>query len=409
MELNNVFVGRQPIITRNNTIFGYELLFRKTIGLNAHVTNDFKATATVIVNALTNIGLKNIIGDKIGFINTDKELLESGVIDLLPKETIVLEILETVDLTASIIDICKGFRRKGFRLALDDFLYAKPISPIIKAVNYTKIDLTMYDKQSLHDVVNDLKRHPMKLVAEKVETREDFEYCFSLGFDFFQGYFFAKPIVVSAKSLSPAQRVLIELSRHLSKEADFSIIEHVFKKNPELDYMLLRFINSAAFYTTQRINSVRQALALLGYRNLQKWTTLLLFAGENRNFKTNPLMERAAIRGRIMELLAKKITADTVTSDSAFMVGALSLIDALLHIRIDDLLDEFNLSQEINDALIYRRGLLGALIRITEMLEQENFNVLPEALGQYGLNLDDLFLIERDAIKEYETVNDGAV
>lgn len=405
LELSKVFVGRQPIISRNNRIFGYELLFRKSTGSDADVTNNFKATATVIVNSLNDIGLKNIIGDKKGFINTDEELLESGVIDLLPKETIVLEVLETVEFTTDVIDLCKRIRRQGFRLALDDFVYAEPVSPVVKAVNYVKVDLPMYDKQSLCHVVNDLKKYPLKLLAEKVETREDFDHCFSLGFDFFQGYFFAKPAVVAARSLSPAKQVLIELSRYLSKEVEFSIIEDVFKRNPELDYMLLRFINSAAFYTAQKISSIRQALALLGYRNLQKWTTLLLFAGEGRDFQSNPLLERAALRGRIMEVLAKEITKDTATADSAFMVGTLSLVDALFQIRINDLLDEFYLSREIYDALIHRSGLLGTLIRVTEMLEQENFGFIKEALAQYGLSLDDLFLIERDAIIEYETTN----
>ena len=279
----------------------------------------------------------------------------------------------------------------------------------MSAVNYIKIELPMYNRQSLREVAEDLKKYPLKLLAEKVETRDDFEYCFSLGFDLFQGYFFAKPSVVTAKSLSPTQRVLIELSRSLSKEAEFSIIEAVFKNNPELNYMLLKFMNSAAFYTTQKITSVRQALALLGYRNLQKWTTLLLFAGDGRDYKSSPLLERAALRGRIMELLAQKIAKDPTVADSAFMVGALSLVGALLQIPLNKLLDELNLSQEINDALIYREGFLGTLVLITEMLEQEKFDFIKETLAKHGLHLDDLFLIERDAIIEYETMNDGIV
>jgi EAL and modified HD-GYP domain-containing signal transduction protein len=265
----------------------------------------------------------------------------------------------------------------------------------------------MYNRQSLTEVVAQLKNYPVKLLAEKVETREEFEFCYSLGFEYFQGYFFAKPSVVTAKSLSPAQLVLIELSRSLSKEEEFSTIEALFKKNPELNYKLLKFMNSAAFFTTQKITSIRQSLALLGYRNLQKWVTLLLFAGEGGDYKSSPLLERAALRGRIMELLAKKIMNDPATADSAFMAGALSLIDILLERPITDILNELNLSQDINNALIHREGFLGTLILIVEMLEQEKFGFIQEMLAKYNVPLEDLFSMEINAIVEFETTGDS--
>jgi EAL and modified HD-GYP domain-containing signal transduction protein len=407
MELNKVFIGRQPIINKNKKIFGYELLFRNSMLSDADIMSNIKATANVIVNAFNNVGLKRLIGDKKGFINVDAEILESRIFDLIPKENMVLEILETVELTSSIIELCKKLRGEGYQLALDDFIYSEPLSPVMSAANYVKIDLPMYNRQSLTEVVVQLKNYPVKLLAEKVETREDFEFCYSLGFDYFQGYFFAKPSVVTAKSLSPAQLVLIELSRSLSKEEEFYTIEALFKKNPELNYKLLKFMNSAAFYTTQKITSIRQSLALLGYRNLQKWVTLLLFAGEGGDYKSSPLLERAALRGRIMEMLANKITKDPVTADSAFMTGALSLIDILLERPITDILNEFNLSQDINNALIRREGFLGTLILIVEMLEQEKFGFMQEILAKYNVPLEDLFSMEINAIVEFETTGDG--
>ncbi|HNY69580.1 MAG: EAL domain-containing protein [Syntrophorhabdus sp.] len=402
MELNKVFVGRQPILNRGKKIFGYELLFRNSVVSDADVLNNIKATATVIVNTLNNIGLKRLIGEKKGFINVDAEILESGILDLLPKENLVLEILETVELTNNIVELCKKLRINGYQLALDDFIYCEPLSPAMRTANYIKIDLPMYNRQSLTRVVGQLKSYPVKLLAEKVETKEDFDLCYALGFDFFQGYFFAKPSVVTAKSLSPAQLVLIELSRALSREDEFYTIEALFKKNPELNYKLLKFMNSAAFYATEKITSVRQSLALLGYRNLQKWVTLLLFAGEGGDSRLSPLLERAALRGRIMELLAKKITNDPVIADSAFMTGALSMIDSLLEMSITNILSEFNLSQDINNALINREGFLGKLIIIIELLEQERFNLIHEMLSEYAVTLEDLFSMEINAIVEFE-------
>ena len=402
MELNKVFVGRQPILNRGKKIFGYELLFRNSVVSDADVLNNIKATATVIVNTLNNIGLKRLIGEKKGFINVDAEILESGILDLLPKENLVLEILETIELTNNIVELCKKLRINGYQLALDDFIYCEPLSPAMRTANYIKIDLPMYNRQSLTRVVGQLKSYPVKLLAEKVETKEDFDLCYALGFDFFQGYFFAKPSVVTAKSLSPAQLVLIELSRALSREDEFYTIEALFKKNPELNYKLLKFMNSAAFYATEKITSVRQSLALLGYRNLQKWVTLLLFAGEGGDSRLSPLLERAALRGRIMELLAKKITNDPVIADSAFMTGALSMIDSLLEMSITNILSEFNLSQDINNALINREGFLGKLIIIIELLEQERFNLIHEMLSEYAVTLEDLFSMEINAIVEFE-------
>ena len=216
-----------------------------------------------------------------------------------------------------------------------------------------------------------------------------------------KGYFFAKPSVVTAKSCHLPSWFLIELSRALSREDEFYTIEALFKKNPELNYKLLKFMNSAAFYATEKITSVRQSLALLGYRNLQKWVTLLLFAGEGGDSRLSPLLERAALRGRIMELLAKKITNDPVIADSAFMTGALSMIDSLLEMSITNILSEFNLSQDINNALI-NRGFLGKLIIIIELLEQERFNLIHEMLSEYAVTLEDLFSMEINAIVEFE-------
>jgi len=153
MELNKVFVGRQPILNRGKKIFGYELLFRNSVVSDADVLNNIKATATVIVNTLNNIGLKRLIGEKKGFINVDAEILESGILDLLPKENLVLEILETVELTNNIVELCKKLRINGYQLALDDFIYCEPLSPAMRTANYIKIDLPMYNRQSLTRVV----------------------------------------------------------------------------------------------------------------------------------------------------------------------------------------------------------------------------------------------------------------
>ncbi len=243
------------------------------------------------------------------------------------------------------------------------------------------------------------------MLLKRLKPKKTFDFCYNLGFDYFQGYFFAKPSIISAKSISPTQVVLLDLSRLLAKEVDFIIIENIFRQNPELHIKLLQFINSAAFYTAQKITSVGQSIALLGYRNLQKWVTLLLFAGEGHDIKSTPLFERAVLRGRIMELLTGKVTRDVSTADTAFITGVLSLVDTLFQSPLESILKDLNLSEEINNALLHRDGLLGTLVSVIENLEEEKYDVLKEHLGALNIDIEELFKIENNAIIEYENMN----
>jgi c-di-GMP-related signal transduction protein len=401
--MSDVFVGRQPILVKDRNIFGYELLFRSSQGAGgASVVNNIRATASVMTNTLNNIGLRQLIGDKRGFVNVDVEIMESGILDLLPPENTVLELLETVSITEDTVALCKKMRQAGYSLALDDFVYDESYLPIFSVVDYVKIDVLATPRSKLPELAKVLVKHRVKLLAEKVEAREDFQYCVDLGFTHFQGYFFAKPSLVTAKSISPTQIALIELSNALSNDKEYPAIEALFRRNPELNFKLLKFINSASFYTSQKISSIRHAIALLGYRNLQKWVTLLLYSGEAEDIKASPLLERAAIRGRVNELLAQKVTKDQSFADSAFIAGVLSLIDVLFQMPIDQILGELNLSTEICSALLKREGLMGHLLSVIEKLETEDYIGIGEGLSRYNLTIEHLFDMEKIAIIEYE-------
>lgn len=403
---SQVHIGRQPILNRLKKIFGYELLFRKGDLNEADVTDNMHATASVLVNTLNNIGVPRLIGGKVGFINVDDTVLRSGIIDLLPASKTVLELLETVEIDDRVVELCESTRKKGFQLALDDVIdHNDQIERVLGISSIVKIDLIGCDRTKLPVLVETLKKYRVKLLAEKVETQEEFERCRDLGFDYFQGYFFAKPSVISARSISPTHIVLLELARYLAREEEFYVIEELFRKNPELHIKLLQFMNSAAFYTAHKINSIRQAISMLGYRNLQKWVTLLLFADEGHDTRSAPLFERAAIRGRIMELMAKRITRDAKAADMAFITGVLSLIDALLQIPLKDVLKDFNLSDEIQAALLNRDGVLGKMISAIENLEQENYDEVSRHLEPVNITPSELYAIENDAIIEYESMN----
>jgi EAL and modified HD-GYP domain-containing signal transduction protein len=401
-----VHIGRQPILNRSRKIFGYELLFRSGRTNAAGVTDNVHATASVMVNTLNNIGISRLIGDKVGFINVDDRVLDSGIVELLPSRMIVLELLETVKVDEKVLALCTQARKNGYQFALDDVVsYDGAHEDMFRIASYVKVDLMGTDREQLPELVRKLKRHNLKLLAEKVETQEEFELCRDLGFDYFQGYFFEKPSIISARSISPTQLVLLDLSRILAREEEFFVIEGLFRKNPELHIKLLQFMNSAAFYTANKINSIGQAISLLGYRNLQKWVTLLLFAGEGYDTRSAPLFERAVIRGRIMELLASRITRDTSAADRAFITGVLSLVDALFQAPLESILTDFNLSEEINGALLNHDGVLGKLVSVIETLEQENYDEMETHLRDVNMTSTDLYIIENNAIIEYESMS----
>ncbi len=359
-----------------------------------------------MVNTLNNIGISRLIGDKVGFINVDDRVLDSGIVELLPSRMIVLELLETVKVDEKVLALCTQARKNGYQFALDDVVsYDGAHEDMFRIASYVKVDLMGTDREQLPELVRKLKRHNLKLLAEKVETQEEFELCRDLGFDYFQGYFFEKPSIISARSISPTQLVLLDLSRILAREEEFFVIEGLFRKNPELHIKLLQFMNSAAFYTANKINSIGQAISLLGYRNLQKWVTLLLFAGEGYDTRSAPLFERAVIRGRIMELLASRITRDTSAADRAFITGVLSLVDALFQAPLESILTDFNLSEEINGALLNHDGVLGKLVSVIETLEQENYDEMETHLRDVNMTSTDLYIIENNAIIEYESMS----
>jgi len=408
--MEKIFIGRQPILNKKEEIFGYELLFRRSETLSADVTDNTLATATIMINALNEIGLINLLGKKKGFINVNYEILSSGFIELLPKNSVVLEILETAKIDNNLITLCNKLKHSGFLFALDDFVYNGSMfkelnASIFDLVDYVKFDIINQDNKGLSEAVGKLKGFNVRLLAEKVEDKDVYKSCLEMGFDLFQGYFFAKPVIIEGKATSPSRIVLIELFNELSKESNLEIIDMIFKKSPELDIKLLKFINSASFYLAQKITSIRQAVITLGYRNLQKWVSLMLFAKAGLNMKSNPLLERAAVRGFFMESLCYKITKNKQISDSAFITGMLSLIDALLGLPLVDIINGMNLSDEIEDALLNKKGFLSELLQVAYELEENNFIFTPTFLNRYNLTQEDLFGIETDAILSFERMD----
>jgi EAL and modified HD-GYP domain-containing signal transduction protein len=364
------FLGRQPILDRRQNIVAYELLFRGGHTAEAGVHDDRVATASVIAHAFSGLGIDAVLGNHRGFINFDAELLLSDVVEVLPPQRTVVELLETIDVNAEIVERCRDLRRRGFQLALDDVVHMdKGRETVLPLVDVVKVDIPATPPEEVSRLVARLRRPGLKLLAEKVDSQEQADWCRELGFDLFQGYFFARPVVLEGRRADPSKRILIHLLQQTLTDAENPEIELSFKQSPELTYKLMRLVNSVGMGLRSPIQSLSHALVVLGRRQLQRWVQVLLFAHHSTGDFPSPLLTLAATRGKLMELLGERESFDQGFRDRAFMTGILSLLDALLGAPMPEVVGPLALPDDIREALLDRTGRLGALLGIVEALE----------------------------------------
>ncbi len=394
------FLGRQPILDRNQEIVGYELLFRSADMDHAVFESYSHASSNVITHALSYFGMNEVLGGKFGFINVHLGLLLSEILELLPIGQTVLELLEMIQLDDQVIERCRELKEMGFVLALDDHEYDIANNDIYYVVDIIKIDILLTGMDALPDVVRQLRKYPVKLLAEKVETIEQFQICYDLGFDLFQGYFFARPIVLNRKKIDISGLALLKLLQQLTTDASIEKIEMTFKENPGLSYNLLRLVNSVALGVREKIKTLRHAILLLGLNHLRRWTQLSLFAGHDSRGINHPLLEMAAVRGRLMEIMLKQLagrTASDEQAEAAFMVGILSLLDILFETPMEEIIANLNLNDDVSSALLRREGQLGKMLMLTEKLEVTDFDAVTVLLGECGVSLDQLLTAQLEA------------
>ena len=381
---DQLFLGRQPILDREQRLHAYELLFRSGSRNFAEVTDGVQATATVIANAFSELGVEAALGSHRGFINVDEAFLFSDMLELLPRHAVVLEILETVPPTPAVIERCAALKAAGFTLALDDVIQLKPeFADLLALVEIVKVDIQPLSRVQLMQLVMKLKPLGKQLLAEKVDSREQMEQCQKLGFSLFQGYYFAKPTIIAGKKLDHSQLSLMKLMGLLLSDADTAELEAALKPEPGLSINLLRMTNSVGAGCTEKITSLGHAITVLGRRQLQRWLQLLVFASGSQGNTDNPLLMMAATRGRLMELLAGEVRpGDSILSDQAFMAGIMSLMPALVGLPIAEVIAPLSLTANVRDALCDGGGLLGALLHIAECSENGDIAALSKALAE---------------------------
>lgn len=400
--MQEIFLGRQPILDRNHDLVAYELLFRSDQTTQAGIADNVSASASVIVNAYAELGIQNMLGKQRGFINVDAELLMSDMLHLLPKSKVVLELLGTMEITAEVVRRCGELRSMGYQLALDDVGEVNDrIKPLLPLVNVVKVDLLQIEAKVLPDIIHSLKPWPLLLLAKKVDSVEQARSCMKLGFHLFQGYHFACPQIISGKRVDLSRVGLMRLLGLIMQDAEAADIEEEFRHHPNMTYNLMRIVNSVASGPPHKIGSLRQGIVVLGRKQLQRWVLLLLYtAGRGSSQLVSPLMQMAATRGKLMELIAiADRPYDRDYHERAFMTGILSLLDTLLSAPLLEILDQLNLLDEVKAALLSREGRLGQLLMLLEKKEGNDTKAVSSILaGLSFLNLGELITAELEAI-----------
>ncbi len=380
------YAARQPILDVNKNLYAYELLFRDGVDNVFPGIDEDEATSRIIEGSQFNLGIEHLTGNKPAFINFTLDTILKNYPTMVPPASLVVEILETVQPGKKLLESVKELKNQGYVIALDDYEH-KPIwRHFFPYIDLIKIDLRAMSFDEIEQVIADISDFPdIKLLAEKVETSEEFEKCKQMGFQYFQGYFFSKPEVVKTKTLSPAQMTLAELLYETSTpEIDLPKVTQIFERDINLSYKLLRYTNSAAFKRRAEISTIKQALVVLGKYELKKFLSLL-FAASVSDEKPIELLNLAMVRARFCENLAS--LEGSADSSMAFLTGMMSLIDAILDQSIEMVMEQLPLSSDIKDALIHKKGILADYLSLALAYEQgdwENELAIEEQLKLSG-------------------------
>jgi EAL and modified HD-GYP domain-containing signal transduction protein len=379
------YAARQPILDIDKNLFAYELLFRDSIVNVFPGIDGDEATTKMIEASNFNLGISEFTGNKPAFINFTLETLIKGYPETLTTDELVVEILETVKPGKKLLAICKDLHQKGYTIALDDYIHQTVWQHFYPFVHIIKVDWQTTSVETIKEIKVAIENFPhIKLLAEKVETYEQYNQALELGFELFQGFFFAKPEMVKTKNLSPSQIAMAELLYETSKtEVDLANITAVFEHDVTLSYKLLRYANSAIFKRRAEISTIKQALVTLGSAELKRFLGLMFAANINPE-KPSELINSAMARAKFCDLMAKEVNSP-IDQAIAFLTGLLSLIDAIVDEDLESILSKLPLAQEIKDTLLTRKGDMAALIMLLEFIERAEWSKTAVIMKRLGL------------------------
>ncbi len=383
----DVLVARQAIFDRDRRVYGYELLFRSRAEQNEFDgTEGGLATQQVLANSLLVIGLENLVGSKKAFVNFGRGPLLQGWHASLPRESTVIELLETVEPDDEVLEACRRLRAQGYRIALDDFVFRPGSERLLEIADLVKVEVHSIPWPEQKMLVRSSKTRGLEMLAEKVETYEEFEWAREAGYDYFQGYFFARPVTMHGRRIPTNKLHCLRLLQEAQRpELDFERLEELILEDVSLSYQLLRYVNSPLFGLASNIRSIRQALLYFGETELRKWVVLATLARTGAD-KPSELIRHSLVRARFCELLARTSKASGANrgfEQSAFLTGLFSLLDALVDRPLGEMLSEIGLASEI--AAVLRgdtadSGPLGCVYQLARAYEAADWPLV-ERLG----------------------------
>ncbi len=397
------FMARRPVVDRQQSLAAHELLFCNFCGTAAPIPapEEQPASASVLSDVYEH-GLTRVIGDLTGILYIDTDALMSDIFQFLPPQNVVLEIATLRNPPPQVIARLTELGAAGFRFALvvnDDDEYVHKLLPMVESV---RIDITGRSAADLGRLCAAFKAQQKRLLAERVETIEQFRMCLDLGFDLFQGYYFLNPEILEGRKISPSHQAITELMSLIASDADNADIEHSIKSHVSLGLNLLRLVNTPAI-SAHRIDSLRQALMVLGRDQLQRWLQVMLYAEPGVHGRSVlPLMAQATTRGRLIELLAQKLRPGNRSfADTGFTVGIMSLMDTLFSMPLEEILKQIPVVEEVGDALLRRQGYFGKLLSLAEHTEWKTKNdaQLMQATRELNLSYNDLYMVQLAAFE----------
>lgn len=390
--LEHLFLGRQPILDAEGRLLGYELLFRTSAANVAPPAPPGVATADVVCKAFAELGLTTALGNGKAFLIVDAAFLNHGSLEALPAERVVFEITPGLLGNPQLMERCLWLHDQGYAFCVRDPVTLDEHTLLfLRQAMFMKLDLGTLNDGDIGRILNlPADFRPMS-IACRVETADDHTRARRLGFEFFQGYFFAQPTLIEGKKLDPSAQGLMHILQLIQSDAETGEIERAFKSEVALTIKLLRLTNSVGVGLRVRIASVRQAINVIGRRHIQRWLQLLLFSGHGAtaaDLDKNPLMQLAALKGRFMERLAQQAEPkNTELAEQAFLVGLMSLLPAALGIAMAAILDQVNVASALREALLDNAGTLGQLLALTECFDNEDQAGTRALLDQFAATL----------------------
>lgn len=397
-------VARQPILNRKKTTVAYELLFRDGASNSFPNVDPNTATSKILFDNLIATDFEKITDGKLVFINFTQTLLEQHIPLVVSNKQCVIEILESCKPTQKLLNAIKFLKQKNYKMALDDFIYDKNWEPFFPYIDIIKVDIEETPISTVKEKFTQIKnKHNVLLLAERVETKQDFNDALDAGFSLFQGYFFSKPEIIQQRRVSPSKLTILRLLNNVNADVlDFDELESTISTDPTISYKFLQYVNSA-YSDHQTISSLKQALVYLGEAMVKRFATLVI-TSDATGSKPSILFLLSLQRAYFLEACIVTYRLN-ISKDTAFLTGLFSLMDVLLDIDKDKILQKVSLDPLIYKALINKEGELSTLISIVECIEQAQWNKLTLCVEKTTYNEEELFQLHHNAFKKADEHN----